>query len=93
MPDREFVFDWIENAGEWSAERMAAYPLVILTKANHTSSTDQTAWMTETVQAAFAAYVQQGHGLLAIHSGAVGYAQWPGLRRLLGGPFVLRRGR
>ena len=28
-----FEFDWVEHAGEWSAARMAEYPLVVLTKA------------------------------------------------------------
>lgn len=88
LPKSEFVFDWIENATDSSAERMAPYPLVILTKSNHISSADQTNWMTESVQAAFVAYVRQGNGLLAIHSGTAGYQETPVLRRLLGGVFT-----
>ena len=34
LKDAGFTFDWIENAADWSAERMFEYPLVILTKAN-----------------------------------------------------------
>jgi type 1 glutamine amidotransferase len=83
-----FDFDWIEDAREWSAERMAAYPLVILTKSNHISSSDQSGWMTEEVQSAFAEYVRKGHGLLAIHSGTAGYQEMPVLRSLLGGVFT-----
>jgi type 1 glutamine amidotransferase len=85
---RGFSFDWIEDARDWSAERMADYPLVILTKSNHISSSDQTGWMTEEVQSAFAEYVRRGNGLLAIHSGTAGYQQMPVLRSLLGGIFT-----
>ena len=83
----EFTFDWIENAHEWSSERMASYPLVILTKSNNVSASDRTGWMTEAVQTSFANYVRQGNGLLAIHSGTAEYEQMPILRGLLGGVF------
>ena len=82
-----FEFDWIENAGEWSAERMAGYPLVLLTKSNNISADDQGHWVTEDVQEAFVEYVRRGGGLLVIHSGTV-YAQVPVLRSLIGGAFI-----
>jgi len=84
----EFAFDWISNAQEWSPEIMMKYPLVVLTKSNHVSSIDQSEWMTDTVQAAFAEYVRSGNGLLAVHSGTAGYEQKPVLRSLLGGIFA-----
>lgn len=84
----EFTFDWMENARDWSPELMMAYPLVILTKSNNVSSTDQTDWMTDGVQATFADYVRKGNGLLAIHSGTADYEQKPILRSLLGGVFA-----
>jgi type 1 glutamine amidotransferase len=43
--------------------------------------------MTDTVQAAFANYVHEGNGLLAIHSGTAEYDKTPVLRSLLGGVF------
>ena len=88
LPEGEFTFNWIENAYEWSPERMAACPLVILTKSNNVSAADQTAWMTDAAQAALADYVRGGNGLLAIHSGTAGYEQTPVLRGLLGGVFT-----
>src|SRR5215208_901074 len=88
LEDQGFTFDWIEDARDWSAERMANYPLVILTKSNHISSSDQSGWMTDDVQMAFADHVHQGNGLLAIHSGTAGYEQMPVLRSLLGGVFT-----
>lgn len=84
----EFTFDWIEDTRGWSPGTMTKYPLVILTKSDNVSSTDQTGWMTDTVQEAFSNYVRQGNGLLAIHSGTAEYEQKPVLRRLLGGVFT-----
>lgn len=84
----EFSFDWIEDAGDWSAQRMAGYRLTVLVKANNVSSTDTTPWMTDDVQAAFLDYVRQGNGLLAIHNGTAGYLDAAVLRGLLGGVFV-----
>ena len=88
LAEAGFSFDWIENAHDWSAERMAAYPLVILTKSNHISSSDQSGWMTDEAQSAFVEYVRKGNGLLAIHSGTAGYQEMPVLRSLLGGVFT-----
>ena len=84
----DFTFDWIENAREWSLERMIEYPAVILTKSNNVSSTDRAEWMTDTAQAAFSEYVREGNGLLAIHSGTAEYEHKTVLRSLLGGVFT-----
>jgi type 1 glutamine amidotransferase len=80
--------DWIEDARAWSAAQMARYPVVVLTKANNISSSDQTPWATPEVETAFAAYVCAGNGLLVIHSGAAGYDALPVLRGLMGGAFT-----
>jgi type 1 glutamine amidotransferase len=88
LPGAGFTFDWIENARDWSAETMMAYPLVILTKSNNVSSTDKTGWMNDSVQAAFSEYVCNGNGLLAVHSGTAEYEHKQVLRRLLGGVFT-----
>ena len=84
LADRGVVFDWLEDASEWSAERMADYPVVILTKGNDTTAADRTPWMIPAVEEAFRAYVEAGGGLLAIHSGTIGYRETPVLRALLG---------
>ena len=87
LGDAGFELDWIEDAGEWSAERMAEYSLVILTKSDNVSAADQASWVSEAVQQAFVDYVLGGGGLLVVHSGTV-YAQHPVLRGLIGGAFV-----
>jgi type 1 glutamine amidotransferase len=88
LKSAEFTFDWIENARDWSPEIMLAYPLVILTKSNNVSAADRTGWMTDEIQAAFAAYLHKGNGLFAIHSGTAEYDHMPVLRGLLGGVFT-----
>jgi len=84
----EFTFDWVADAGDWSPEQLAPYPLVILAKSNEVSETDHTPWMTEAIEAALADHVRRGNGLFAIHSGTAGYDQTPVLRALLGGVFA-----
>jgi len=88
LTDAGFTFDWIEDAREWSAARMADYPVVVLTKSNDISAADRTAWMTPEAEEAFRAFVRAGGGLLAVHSGTVDYRETPILRALLGGVFV-----
>jgi type 1 glutamine amidotransferase len=88
LEEAGFAFDWIENAGDWSAERMAEYPVVVLTKSNNVSSSDRSPWVTDEVQAAFREYVRRGNGLLVIHSGSAEYRDLPVLRGVLGGVFA-----
>ena len=83
-----FGFDWIVDAREWSAARMADYPVVILAKSNDISAADRTEWMTSETEEAFRAFVRDGGGLLAIHSGTAGYRETPILRAFLGGVFL-----
>ncbi len=81
------AFDWVENAADWPAERMAEYPLVILTKSNAVSAEDKSPWMDDVAQAAFVDYVRLGNGLLVVHSGTAGFMETLELRRLLGSVF------
>jgi type 1 glutamine amidotransferase len=83
----EYEFDWIEDAGEWSAERMAGYPAVVFVKSNDVSAADRTAWMTPEAENAFLEYVRGGKGLLVVHSGSAGYKETPVFRALMGGVF------
>ena len=87
LAEAGFAFDFIENAADWSAARMADYAVVLFTKSNNVSAADTTAWMTDEVQQAFVDYVRGGGGLLVVHSGTAGYQETPALRRLIGGVF------
>jgi type 1 glutamine amidotransferase len=88
LGDCGYTFDFIENAADWSAEKMNAYPLVIFSKSNNVTATDPRTWMSEATEQAFEQYVRAGGGLLVVHSGAAGYEQTPTLRRLMGGVFT-----
>ena len=88
LEGNDFAFDWIENAADWSAERMAGYPVVLLAKGGNVSSTDRTPWVTDEVQQAFADYVRKGNGLLVVHSGSADLDGKPVLRALIGGAFI-----
>ena len=88
LGDCGFEFDWIDNAGDWSAERMAGYSLVVMSKSNNVSAADQREWVTPEVQQAFLDYARSGHGMLFIHSGTASYREMPVLRGLIGGVFI-----
>jgi type 1 glutamine amidotransferase len=83
----EFQFEWIDDANEWSAERMSAYPVVVFVKSNNVSAADRSQWMTPEAENAFLEYVRSGKGLLVVHSGSAGYKETPVLRALMGGVF------
>ena len=84
----DYRFDWVEDVSSWSPNALDAYDVVILTKANNVSASDETEWMTEDVAQAFVAYVEEGGGLLVIHSGTAGYREAKTLRALMGGVFL-----
>jgi type 1 glutamine amidotransferase len=82
-----FTFDFVEDVSAWSPAWLDAYPVVLLTKSNNVSSTDDMPWVTPAVEAAVAAHVCRGGGLLVVHSGTVGYGNTQTLRPLIGGVF------
>jgi type 1 glutamine amidotransferase len=81
-------FEYLEDGAKWSAAMMAAFPLVVLAKANMTSATVDQPWLREESQCAFPEYVQQGNGLLVIHAGTSRYEKLPAMRELIGGAFL-----
>jgi len=87
LAEKGYVFDWIEDGTEWTADRMADYPVVILSKSNNVTQADKTPWVTPEVERAFVDYVRGGGGLLATHSGTV-YIVTETMRPLLGGTFI-----
>lgn len=79
-------FDFIEDVSGWQPAQMDAYPVVLLTKSDNVSAADWSPWVTPEVEAAFAAFVRRGGGLLVVHSGTV-CRDAPALRALIGGAF------
>jgi len=66
-----FEFDVISNANDFSPEILKKYPAVLICKMDEVSQTDKTPWKTNAVQKAFAGYVNEGGGLVAVHSAVV----------------------
>ena len=83
-----YEFDYLEDPAQWSAERMAAYGLVIFSKANNWSRAEAAPWATEETGVAFVNYVSQGNSVLFLHSGTALYNNAPSLCGLMGGIFV-----
>jgi type 1 glutamine amidotransferase len=83
-----FDFDFLENGADWSAEQMKEYPVVIFTKSDNISAVCDEPWVTDEVQRALVEYVENGGGLLVIHSGTAGYLEKPVIRGLMGGAFT-----
>lgn len=82
-----YEFAFVEDASGWSAAQLDGYPVVLLAKADNISSADWAPWVTPHIEAAFAAYVRKGGGLLVVHSGTVVAETSQVLRPLIGGIF------
>ena len=66
-----FHFDTITDAKNFKPEMLADYSVVLLGKSDQASHQDKTSWKTPPVQEAFVSYVENGGGVLAVHSGVV----------------------
>lgn len=82
-----FAFEFLVNDAEWPAVRLNDFPLVVLARANLTSS-EERPWLMPETQGVLADYVTQGGGLLVVHAGTARYENLPALNALIGGAFV-----
>jgi type 1 glutamine amidotransferase len=80
LAKKGFVFDAVTSADEFDPGCLTQYPVVMLCKGE--------GWMTDAVQQAFADYVEDGGGLLAVHNGTVTTKSNPALGQLLGSRFA-----
>ena len=83
-----FQFDIITNAGDFSIEMLKKYPVVLLSKCDEVSQTDRQSWKTEAVQKAFVDYVENGGGLVAVHTATVSGENTVALDKLIGCRFI-----
>ncbi len=88
LSDAGFDFEFLEDGSQWSAEMMEHFPLVVLAKANITSSTTQPPWLTEPWQETFPDFVRRGNGLVVVHGGTCRYENVPSTSDLIGGRFL-----
>jgi len=82
-----FELEFVTRGDEWSPTLFKNVSAVLVAKANHVSSTDQSPWLTAKTQPAFREFVRGGGGLFLIHSG-VCYGDLPEMRALIGGAFL-----
>ncbi|MDR1668533.1 MAG: ThuA domain-containing protein [Oscillospiraceae bacterium] len=83
-----FTFDIITDAKDFSPGMLKDYPAVLLSKCDEVSAADKTPWKTNEVQQAFIAYVENGGGLLAVHTALVAGEHTEALDKLIGCRFV-----
>jgi len=83
-----FQFDIIKDAKEFKPDMLSDYPVVMMAKSDQASQKDETKWKTGAVQQAFISYVENGGGLLIVHSGAVTGKETEALDRMIGCRFI-----
>ena len=88
LANRGFRFDVITDARGFKTETLADYPAVILSKCDEASQSDRTSWKTADVQRAFVDYVENGGGLIAVHTALVAGESTEILDKLIGSRFT-----
>jgi len=88
LADQGFQFDIIKDAKEFKPDMLSGYPVVMMAKSDQASQKDETKWKTGAVQQAFIAYVENGGGLLLVHSGTVTGKETEALDRMIGCRFI-----
>ena len=88
LESKGFQFDIITDAGKYNADILSEYPAVLLYKSDEISATNNGRWKTGPVQQAFVDYVENGGGLIAVHSATVPGEDTGVMEKLLGGRFI-----
>jgi len=84
LASQGFQFDIISNGMEFTPDMLSKYPVVFMAKSDEVSREDKTSWKTGAIQKAFISYVENGGGLLVVHSGVVACKQTDILDHLVG---------
>ena len=88
LKERDIQFDFVTDAGEFKPEMLAKYPVILLCKCDEVSNTDKTSWKNDVIRQALIDFVENGGGLLVIHSGLVAGEDTENLDRLIGSRFT-----
>ncbi|MCL2209078.1 MAG: ThuA domain-containing protein [Treponema sp.] len=88
LKKRGFQFDVISNAKEFSSSALTQYPAILLCKSDEISQTDKEPWRTKEIQDAFAGFVENGGGLVAVHSAIVASKEKAAFDQLIGCRFI-----
>lgn len=87
LENQDYPFEFVQHPSEWSRAWMDQQDVIVLAKSNQISASDSAPWLTEEIQQQFIGYVEQGKGLLVLHSGTVGYRNEQLFYELVGGVF------
>ena len=84
----KFEFDIITDVENFDHMCLADYQVIMLSKSDHVSSTNLSPWKTDAMQQAFVDYVENGGGLVVVHSGTVAGDNVGALAHLIGCRFT-----
>ena len=82
-----FHFKYMLASEDWREENFSEYAVLMLSKSNTLTRDDQSEWMSPQVEQSLLQFVEQGGGLLIVHSGIVGYKHSEVMLSLTGGFF------
>lgn len=71
LTTKGFAVDAMTDMSGFDPVVLSDYDVVVVSKADHVSQTDKTAWKTVAVQNAFVEFVERGGGLVVVHNGTV----------------------
>lgn len=89
LKSKGFQFDVIKSGKDFKPEMLADYSVVLMSKCDEISPEDRGSWKTAEIQQAFVDFVENGGGLLVVHSGTVAGKNTGLLDRLIGSKFVV----
>lgn len=81
-------FEYVEDGNEINSALVKKFPLVVLAKSNAVSRTNKRPWLQPKMATFFQEHIRNGHGLLVIHSGTVGYRASSPMDKVIGGQFL-----
>ena len=88
LAEQGYQFNIISDAKDFGPKTLFDYPVVLMCKSDNVSQEDRASWKTEEVQQAFVSYVENGGGLIAVHSGIIAGKEIGALDRLIGCRFT-----
>jgi type 1 glutamine amidotransferase len=83
-----FDFNVITDADKFLPEMLSDYQVVLMSKCDEVSRQNKSSWKTEAVQQSFIDYVNNGGGLLVVHTGTVPGKNTGALDNLIGCRFI-----
>ncbi len=83
-----YHFDVVSDGAAIQAIDFSQYPVILFVKSDNRTAADESKWGDEAARTRLLRFVQDGGGLLAVHSGTAGYDGLKDMHALLGGLFL-----